>query len=102
VIDYKSLNRNTSYIIGISFRTRRSVALLRSISFSTIYLKAKMRHLNEIECFLMFAVVKALKDGYEGIFVADAVGGRSQSAHRTAIERMAHTGAVPNTALAVI
>ncbi len=36
------------------------------------------------------------------MFVADAVGGRSQSAHRTAIERMVHTGAVPNTALAVV
>jgi hypothetical protein len=51
---------------------------------------------------LTFAVVQALKDGYEGMFVADAVGGRSQSAHRTAIERMAHAGAVPNTALAVV
>jgi hypothetical protein len=36
------------------------------------------------------------------MFVTDAVGGRSQSAHRTAIERMAHAGAVPNTALAVV
>jgi nicotinamidase-related amidase len=49
-----------------------------------------------------FAVVQALKDGYEGMFVADAAGGRSQSAHRTAIEKMAHTGTVPNTALAVV
>jgi hypothetical protein len=32
----------------------------------------------------------------------DAVGGRSQAAHRTAIERMAHAGAVPSTALAVV
>jgi hypothetical protein len=31
-----------------------------------------------------------------------AVGGRSQAAHRTAIERMAHAGAVPTTALAVV
>ena len=54
------------------------------------------------EICLTFAVVQALKDGYEGMFVADAVGGRSQSAHRTAIERMAHAGAVPNTALAVV
>ena len=54
------------------------------------------------EMCLTFAVVQALKDGYEGMFVADAVGGRSQSAHRTAIERMAHAGAVPNTALAVV
>ncbi len=36
------------------------------------------------------------------MFVTDAVGGRSQAAHRTAIERMAHAGAVPNTALAVV
>ena len=47
-------------------------------------------------------MVQALKDGYEGMFVADAVGGRSQSAHRTAIDRMAHAGAVPNTAFAVV
>jgi nicotinamidase-related amidase len=54
------------------------------------------------EICLTFAVVQALKEGYEGMFVTDAVGGRSQSAHRTAIERMAHAGAVPNTALAVV
>ena len=53
------------------------------------------------EICLTFAVVQALKDGYEAMFVTDAVGGRSQAAHRTAIERMAHAGAVPNTALAV-
>ena len=54
------------------------------------------------EICLTFAVVQALKDGYEGMYVVDAVGGRSQVAHRTAIERMAHAGAVPNTALAVV
>jgi len=54
------------------------------------------------EICLTFAVVQALKDGYEAMFVADAVGGRSQSAHHTAIERMAHAGAVPSTALAVV
>jgi nicotinamidase-related amidase len=54
------------------------------------------------EICLTFAVIQALKEGYEGMFVTDAVGGRSQSAHRTAIERMAHAGAVPNTALAVV
>ena len=36
------------------------------------------------------------------MFVTDAVGGRSQIAHRTGFERMAHAGAVPNTALAVV
>ena len=35
------------------------------------------------------------------LFVTDAVGGRSQTAHRTGIERLAHAGAVPTTALAV-
>jgi hypothetical protein len=36
------------------------------------------------------------------MYVADAVGGRSQTAHRTAIDRLAHAGAVPTTALAVV
>ena len=35
------------------------------------------------------------------MYVTDAVGGRSQAAHRTAIDRLAHAGAVPTTALAV-
>jgi hypothetical protein len=35
------------------------------------------------------------------MFVTDAVGGRSQIAHRTGIERLSHAGAVPSTALAV-
>jgi len=54
------------------------------------------------EICLAFAVVEALKNGYEAMFVTDAVGGRSQTAHRTAIERLSHAGAIPNTALAVL
>jgi nicotinamidase-related amidase len=54
------------------------------------------------EICLTFATVQALKDGYEVMYVADAVGGRSQAAHRTGIERLAHAGAVPTTALAVV
>jgi nicotinamidase-related amidase len=54
------------------------------------------------EICLTFATVQALKDGYEVLYVTDAVGGRSQSAHRTGIERLAHAGAVPTTALAVV
>src|SRR3954462_5956783 len=54
------------------------------------------------EICLTFATVQALKDGYDVMFVTDAVGGRSQVAHRTAIERLAHTGGVPTTALAVV
>jgi nicotinamidase-related amidase len=53
------------------------------------------------EICLSFATVHALKAGYEAMFVTDAVGGRSQTAHRTGIERLAHAGAVPSTALAV-
>jgi len=54
------------------------------------------------EICLTFATIEALKNGYEAMFVTDAVGGRSQTAHRTAIERLAHAGAIPNTALAVL
>ena len=53
------------------------------------------------EICLTFATVQALKDGNDAMFVTDAVGGRSQVAHRTAIERLSHAGAVPTTALAV-
>ncbi len=53
------------------------------------------------EICLTFATVSALKDGYDVMFVTDAVGGRSQVSHRTAIERLAHAGGVPTTALAV-
>jgi nicotinamidase-related amidase len=49
-----------------------------------------------------FATVHALQAGYDVLYVTDAVGGRSQIAHRTAIERLAHAGAVPTTALAVV
>jgi diphthamide synthase/isochorismatase family protein len=44
------------------------------------------------EICLAFAVAQGLKDGYEVMFVTDAVGGRSQTAHRTAIERMSQDG----------
>jgi len=54
------------------------------------------------EICLTFATVQALKDGYDVLYVADAVGGRSQTSHCTAIERLAHAGAVPTTALAVV
>jgi nicotinamidase-related amidase len=53
------------------------------------------------EICLTFATVEALKNGYDVLYVTDAVGGRSQIAHRTGIERLAHAGAVPTTALAV-
>jgi len=54
------------------------------------------------EICLAFATVEALKAGYDVMFVTDAVGGRSQAAHRTSIDRLSHAGAVPTTALAVV
>ena len=54
------------------------------------------------EICLAFSTVQALKNGYDVLYVTDAVGGRSQVAHRTSIERLAHAGAVPTTALAVV
>jgi nicotinamidase-related amidase len=54
------------------------------------------------EICLTFATVQALHDGYDVLYPTDAVGGRSQVAHRTAIERLAHAGAVPTSALSVV
>jgi len=54
------------------------------------------------EICLAFPVVDALRDGYDVAFPVDAVGGLSQLAHRTAIQRLAHAGAVPSTALALV
>ena len=54
------------------------------------------------EICLAFPVVDALRDGYEAMFVVDAVGGMSQLAHRTAIERLTAAGAIPNTSLALV
>src|SRR6476660_6553671 len=53
------------------------------------------------EICLTFATVQALRAGYEAMYVTDAVGGRSQVAHRTGIDRLAHAGAVPSTTLSV-
>jgi nicotinamidase-related amidase len=54
------------------------------------------------EICLAFPVIDALKDGYDATFVVDAVGGLSQLAHRTAIERLTAAGAIPNTSLALV
>jgi nicotinamidase-related amidase len=55
----------------------------------------------QTEVCLAFAVIEALKAGYEAQFVTDAVGSRSQIEHRTGIERLSLAGAVPNTAVGV-
>lgn len=54
------------------------------------------------EICLAFPVIDALKDGYDVTFPVDAVGGMSQLAHTTAIQRLAHAGAIPNTSLALV
>ena len=56
----------------------------------------------QTEVCLAFAAVEALKAGYEAEFVTDAVGSRSQIAHRTGVTRLSAAGAVPNTTLAVV
>src|ERR1700760_1968818 len=56
----------------------------------------------QTEVCLTFAVIEALKAGYQAQFVTDAVGGRSEIAHLTGIERLSLAGAVPNTALGVV
>jgi nicotinamidase-related amidase len=53
------------------------------------------------EICLAFPVVEALKEGFEVMYVADAVGGRSQLAHATALQRLANAGAIPNSTLAL-
>jgi len=54
------------------------------------------------EICLAYPIVDAMKDGYEAMFVVDAVGGMSQLAHRTAVERLTAAGAIPNTTLALV
>jgi nicotinamidase-related amidase len=54
------------------------------------------------EICLAFPIVDAIRDGHEAMFVVDAVGGMSQLAHRTGIERLTAVGAIPNTSLALV
>lgn len=51
------------------------------------------------EVCLAFPVVDALKEGYEVMFAADMVGGQSQIAHASAIQRIVQAGAIPNSVL---
>jgi len=54
------------------------------------------------EICLTFPVIEAMADGYDVTFIVDAVGGMSQLAHRTAVDRLTHAGAAPNTAMAMV
>jgi nicotinamidase-related amidase len=95
-----------SELPGVEAIDRTSMNAFEDRAFSDAVKKTERKRLIfgglHTEICLTFAVVQALKNGYEGMFVVDAVGGRSQAAHRTAIERLAHAGAVPNPALAVV
>ena len=53
------------------------------------------------EICLAFPVVDMLKDGYDVAIPVDAVGGVTQIAHATAIQRLVHAGATPTTTLAI-
>lgn len=50
------------------------------------------------EICLAYPVVEAIKEGYDVMFITDAVGGISVEAHNIAIQRMIQAGAIPNTA----
>jgi nicotinamidase-related amidase len=88
IIDRSSMNawEDTNFRAAIE-RTGR-----RRLIFGALY----------TEICLAYPVVEALKDGFDVTYVVDAVGGLSQLAHRTAIDRLAHAGAVPNSALAIV
>lgn len=49
------------------------------------------------EICLTYPVLEFLRDGYEVMFITDAVGGTSVEAHQVAIQRMIQAGAIPNT-----
>ncbi len=51
---------------------------------------------------LAYSVVSALADGYEVAFVANAVADTTKEQHDTALVRLAHAGAIPNTSPAII
>lgn len=91
---------------GVEPFDRSSMAAFESERFRTAVAATGRKRLImgglHTEVCLAFGVIDALKAGYEAQFVVDAVGGRSEIAHRTGIERMSLAGAVPNTALAVV
>ena len=51
---------------------------------------------------LTYPVVSALAEGYEVAFIVDAVGDSSKQQHDTAVLRLAHAGAIPNTTVGMI
>jgi len=93
-------------LVGVEPIDRTSMNAFEDVAFSAAVKATGRRRLIiaglHTEICQTFATVQALQDGYDVMYVTDAVGGRSQVAHRTAIERMAHAGAISTTALAVV
>ena len=91
---------------GIAVIDRSSMNAWEDDAFRAAVRKAGRRRLIfgalYTEICLAYPVVHALADGYHVGFVADAVGGLSQLAHRTAIDRLVQAGAVPHTSLALV
>src|SRR5260370_25980234 len=91
---------------GVSAIDRTSMNAFEDRAFSDAVKKTGRNRLiiagPHTEICLTFASVQALKDCYDATYVSDAVGGRSQVAHSIAITRLAHAGAAPATALAVL
>lgn len=54
------------------------------------------------EICLAFPVIDALNDGYEVMFIVDAVGGITKQTHEVATSRLIQAGAIPNTTLAAL
>ena len=88
VIDRSSMNAWEDQ----AFRTAIEKTGRRRLIFGALY----------TEICLAFPTVHAIADGYDVGFVADAVGGLSQLAHRTAIDRLVQAGGVPHTSLALV
>ncbi len=76
---------------GVSVIDRTSMNAFEDRAFSDAVKKTGRKRLIiaglHTEICLTFASVQALKDGYDVMYVADAVGGRSQVAHSIAIAR---------------
>jgi nicotinamidase-related amidase len=53
------------------------------------------------EICMAFPALDALREGYDVYPVADAIGGTSEDAHRTGLERVVHAGAQPVTWVAL-
>ena len=105
-INGPTLPRILAELEGIEPIDRSSMNAFEDVAFRAAVERTGRRRLIvgglHTEICLTFATVEALRNGYEAMFVTDAVGGRSQVAHRTGIDRLAHAGAVPTTALAVV